>query len=212
MKKYILLLITFYTTNCFASNFYLKTEINMNKGSTLDGGIGAGYYINNKYRLSLQYNMTHIKQNVKYRDFEEVLDESTTTGVKKIEYKTDIDYVLLNNYLNIVDKENYSLFVSGGIGYATINEKINALFSGNIINGETINIPLAAEQYKTKRTNFIYGLGAGVGIKVNETINLDINYNYKNFGKPKRIYNLKTASQVKKYYTHQVGFGLRVNL
>jgi opacity protein-like surface antigen len=184
----------------------------MNKGSTLDGGIGAGYYINNKYRLSLQYNMTHIKQNVKYRDFEEVLDESTTTGVKKIEYKTDIDYVLLNNYLNIVDKENYSLFVSGGIGYATINEKINALFSGNIINGETINIPLAAEQYKTKRTNFIYGLGAGVGIKVNETINLDINYNYKNFGKPKRIYNLKTASQVKKYYTHQVGFGLRVNL
>ena len=143
MKKYILLFTLLYSTISFA-DLYLKAEINTHHN---DKGVGAGYRFNDTYRADLMYNLSSFKSNNNYIAYEEIIDDYSTTGTKRTKYKTDIKYILFNNYLNIINKENYSIFVSGSIGYAKIRENITELLSGIMINGQIISIPLEVEKH-----------------------------------------------------------------
>ena len=210
--KYILsLLIIFYST--ISLGFYIRLEAGSSiaRKYSMDKSVAAGYYFGNTYRADLMFGGVSLNS-TNYISHNESVDDSTTMGAKRIKYNTDIKYFLFNNYFNVIKREDYNVFLVGGIGYARIKEKVHALFSGIIMNGEVITVPLSVDKFQTKKTNFIYSIGAGAGIKINSVIHLDLSYNYRDFGRPKADPNIKEIGQVKHYDTHQVSIGIRLDI
>lgn len=185
---------------------YLKLETDHNIS---DKAIAIGHYFHDRYRADLSIGEVISHQRDKYGSHTETIDDSTYMGTKRIMYNTGIRYFLFNNYFNLIKKEDYSVFISGGIGYARIKERVSALFSGIITNGDVITIPLTVDKFQTKKNNLIYSLGTGIGIKINKVLNFDVSYNYKDFGKPQTNDNFK---QIKRYNVHQLGIGIRFDI
>jgi opacity protein-like surface antigen len=216
--KYILLIAVFCSAASYAES-YIKVDIShagfshtKHSDNCLDKSLSIGHYFNSNYRADLMLGEVSPCLHDNYIAHNEAIEDSTSIGTKRIKYSTNIRYFLFNNYLNIIKREDYNIFIVGGLGYARIKERVNALFSGMIMNGEVVTVPLTVDKFQTKKDNFIYSLGFGTGIKINKVVNLDISYSYRNFGKPKADRNIKEIGQVKHYHVHQVGIGIRINI
>lgn len=180
-----------------------------------DVAAGVGYYLSEKYRVDLVAGKSVFRFDPQYIASNELTsDGSILSGTKRSYTKSHARYILFNNYIDIVTRPDFTIFANAGIGFAKIREKRSKLFSGMLIDGEIITIPLAVEKYKSKDTNrIIYSVGGGTGIRVHPAVNVDLTYNYKHFGKPK--YN-KTDSRhiasVKIYKSHNIAIGVRLDL
>jgi opacity protein-like surface antigen len=88
------------------------------------------------------------------------------------------------------------------------------LFSGSMINGEMQTIPLITDNYTSKpTTNFIYCFSVGTTININQEVNLDLAYSYKDFGKPKyKREDIPNIPPVKRYKGHNFSIGIRFDL
>jgi len=226
MKKFLLILLLLYSAISYAeksdSKFYLKLNIAANKVTSFkqysnispEINVGVGYYLDDFCRIDIAGGTSIFSFDDKYMTYNEVVAESTTSGTKSVNYKTQTQYLMLNNYLNIIGNDNFKIFVSGGIGVGKIKERSTHFFSGLLINGDIITIPLTAEHYESKGTkNFIYSLGIGTSIKINSRVNLDLAYSYKDFGKPKyKREDIPNIPPVKRYKGHNSSIGIRFDL
>lgn len=226
MKKFLCTLLLLspnitYAENTY-KNLYLKVNLATNHVIFLkqysrilpDLSAGIGYYFNDIYRIDLVAGHAQFSSDSKYIPHEETDGSLNSFGTKHISYKTQTQYLMLNNYVNIISRDSFQCYVSGGIGLNKIKEQATHLYSGVLVNGNIISVPLSTDHYISKSTkNFIYSLGVGTSTKIHSNANLDIAYNYKDFGKPK--YNTKTMSHIlsnKKYRTHNVSIGIRFDL
>lgn len=218
MKNFLYILLLLWPVNAYASNFYIKINIATNKITSLNQyanmspGInaGLGYYINDYYRIDVTGGNSRFNFEDKYIPHEAITDTSMVSGTKCIHYKAETKYVMLNNYINVLRRDTFQIYVSGGIGLGKIKEKTTHFFSGILINGEVISIPLSTNHYTSKSTRtFIYSIGSGISTKINSDVSIDLEYSYKDFGKPK--YNTSVL-QGKKYKAHNFSIGIRLDL
>lgn len=219
MKNILFVFLLFYPFVSYSKNFYLNVNIAGNKVSSFkqysnvspEINIGIGYYFNDYYRVSILNGYSNFNFDNKYIPYEEVVDTSATVGTKCINHKTQVKYIMLNNYVNLIRKDNFELYISAGIGIDKIKEQSTYLFSGLLINGDIVSVPLTTAHHNSKNTrNFIYSIGTGVGIKLNPDINLDLAYNYKDFGIPK--YESENLLLDKRYKLHSFSVGIRLDL
>lgn len=202
------------------SKFYLKLNLAANKvvqfkqysNISPEIGVGIGYYLDNFCRIDIVGTTSIFSFDDTYKEYNESVDDSITSGTKNMKYKSQIQYLMLTNYLNIINNDKFQIYVNGGLGIGKIKEKVTQLFSGILINGDISTIPLTTEYYESKGTeNFIYSLGLGTSIKLNSKLNLDLAYNYKDFGKPKYRANLNIPAS-KRYTVHNFSTGIRFDL
>ena len=220
MKKFLLIILLMILPSMayggkFDDKLYLKLSIDNTKQYL--PAIGIGYYFNDFYRIDLQAGKAVYFSSERYKLYDETVNDSSISGTKRISYKTQSTYFILSHYLNIADNAHFKVFINGGLGLGQIREKTTHLFSGMIINGDIITIPLSVDHYKSKKTqNFIYSLGTGTNLKINQKVNLELAYKYTNFGKPKCKKDDKDTiaiiSSVKKYSVHSFSIGMRLDL
>ena len=105
----------------------------------------------------------------------------------------------------------YKIFAGAGVGLAQVSEKQTMLTKGtHQATGQTFTIVDEAMKAKRKN-NFAYSLAVGSSYALAEGVNLDLQYNWSNYG------HAKTPSD-QKYYTtvkrrgHAVKFGVRFDI
>lgn len=216
MKKFLLIILITLPTMAYGGKFddkiYLKLSMDNTKQYLPE--IGIGYYFSDFYRIDLASNRFKICSNEKYKLYDEIVDDSSISGTKRFNYKMRSSYFILSNYLDIIGNDYFKVFITGGVGVAQIKEKATHLFSGMMINGHIITVPLSVEHYRSKRTqNFIYSLGAGKSVKINPKISLDLVYRYIDFGKPKyKKEDVAFIHSIKRYKVHSFAIGMRFDL
>lgn len=225
MKK-ILLPLLLYPSVVYAEkinkDFYLKLNVAGNnviffkEHSHISPEIsaGAGYYFNDFYRADIVAGHSSFSSDDKHMAYEETLESSSVSGTKKISYKAQSQYLLLTNYINIIRNDNFQIYVSGGVGLGKIKERANHFFSGLLINGDIVSVPLNTDHYISKSTkHFIYSLGLGASTRINSNVNLDVAYSYKDFGKPNyKPEDMRHILSNKPYRLHNMSIGIRFDL
>lgn len=218
------------------SNFYLKGAIGSNKmndaveknaqnnfnlkqESILSPfvSIGAGYYLNDKIRSDITFNYYSpffITESANFSFYDQE-NNVNVVGGNSVSRKAIIKSIMLNGYYDIIDKKSFTIFVGAGIGTAHIKEKVSILSSGNISNDyQTITFPLDILTSTTKLTNnFAYSFTVGTAIKVSSNINLELAYNWKNFGKTNPQRNINGDILTKNHYKgHNISIGVRLDI
>lgn len=150
-------------------------------------GVGFGYYINNNIRVDLMFE--HLKFNFSNQSagFNCSDDDTITTGTKSIRRMTSGKSLMLNGFIDFVDRNSFKLFVGAGAGAVRIKEKINHALSGSSTTADqTYTFPLITEHSTSKViTKFAHSLMLGTSIQVKPQLNIELIYSWKNFGKVK---------------------------
>lgn len=164
-------------------NFNLSHESSLSPAI----GIGFGYYINNNIRVDLMFEHLKFNFNSQSAAFNYSEDDTITTGTKSIRRTTSGRSLMLNGFIDLVDRNSFKLFVGAGAGAVRIKEKINHALSGNsTIADQTYTFPLITEHATSKViTKFAHSLMLGTSIQVKPQLNIELMYSWKNFGKVK---------------------------
>lgn len=124
-----------------------------------------------------------------------------------IDSKTKIDIVMLNLYKDVASYDKITHYVGAGIGYSRVKE----VFKGKMIdvNDDEFTLNRSTKIYN----KFAYKLATGLDIKLNDTMKLDISYNYFNLGnnKTKLLGGIKNIGN-RIYAIHNITFGMRFNV
>ena len=126
-----------------------------------------------------------------------------------IQGKNKVDTLMINMYKDIATFGNVTPFFGGGIGTAFINIKNN----GYGIPTDEPETKIALESLKSKHQKFVCKLTTGLDFKVSDSSNVEISYNYFNFGK--HIAKLSSNASSKGgngYGVHNIMLGWRVKL
>lgn len=164
-------------------NFNLSHESSLSPAI----GIGFGYYINNNIRVDLMFEHLKFNFNSQSAAFNYSEDDTITTGTKSIRRTTSGRSLMLNGFIDLVDRNSFKLFVGAGAGAVRIKEKINHALSGNSTTGDqTYTFPLITEHATSKViTKFAHSLMLGTSIEVKPQLNIELMYSWKNLGKVK---------------------------
>jgi opacity protein-like surface antigen len=184
--------------------------------------ISFGGYINDVIRTEIAFDYLNVtfKDNTinsgnivqSYQDGQAIMNANSCVKRKAAVYST-----MLNSYIDLPVTENVKLFVGGGIGIAKIKEKLEQTWSGDVTSYDYEGNKLGHEKYREKNSsasrkkiNFAYTLTIGTSFTVTPIVNLEIAYNWKDFGKTK----YKKVNDVTKnhYRGHVLMTGLRVDL
>jgi opacity protein-like surface antigen len=166
-----------------------ELNFNLNHESSLSPaiGVGVGYYINNNIRVDLMFEHLKFNFNNQSAGFNLSDDNTITTGTKSVRRTTSGKSLMLNGFIDLVDRNSFKLFVGVGAGAAQIKEKMTHSLSGNsIMANQTYTFPLLTEHSSSKViTKFAYSLMLGTSIQVKPQLNIELMYSWKNFGKVK---------------------------
>jgi opacity protein-like surface antigen len=186
-------------------NFQLSNESSFSPV----GGVGFGYYINNKARVDLIYevmkfNFTKQSASFKYNDA-----NAFTTGTNSITRTAQGISLMLNGFVDLIEKRSFKIFVGTGIGAVRIKEKVSHSFSGSSVMGnQNYVFPLLTDNHTSKATTKLaYSLMLGTSININPLTNLEFMYSWKNLGKVKQN-NLMNS----KYKGHHFSIAARFDL
>lgn len=176
---------------------------------------GVGYYINDYVRVDLMLEHFNLYFNDEANNFEEAGEDIIIIGTKVVKRKAYGKSLLLNSYIDIMQRSTYSIFIGAGIGVTHLKEKVTHHISGNsMAAGQTYTFPLIIENFTSKlATNFNYALIIGTTIKINPQMNCELSYSWKDFGKTK--YSLKDKEDIptrNRYKGHHFSAGLRFDL
>lgn len=166
-----------------------ELNFNLSHESSLSPAIGAGfgYYINNNIRVDLMFEHLKFNFNKQESSFNCSNDDTLTTGTKSIRRTTSGKSLMLNGFVDIVDRNSFKLFVGVGAGAVRIKEKVNHSLSGNsTIADQTYTFPLITQNTTSKAiTKFAHSLMLGTSISVLPQLNIELLYSWKNLGKVK---------------------------
>lgn len=184
------------------NNFYLKTAFSISKVSDIKViepgfnlkhhsafspaiGIGFGYYLNDNARIDLMFEHLRFDFKKQSSSFEDNSENTFTTGTKYVERITYGKSLILNGYMDIIDKKTYKIFIGAGAGAVRLKETIYNSLSGNTITSDQIcSFPLITEPPTSKvSTNFTHSFMLGTSININPQLNIELIYSWKNFGK-----------------------------
>ena len=186
-------------------NFNLSHESSLSPAI----GIGFGYYINNNIRVDLMFE--HLKFNFSKQEssFNCSNDDTLTTGTKSIRRTTSGKSLMLNGFVDLIDRNSFKLFVGAGAGAVRLKEKINHALSGNsITDGQTYTFPLITERSASKViTKFAHSLMLGTSIQLKPQLNIELIYSWKNLGKVKHNNLMKSQ-----YKGHHFSIATRFDL
>lgn len=222
MKKQILIfLLTFLPFTTFAKeSFYLKggvgfNYINNNKFSQHDFTniiklsdsfplieAGIGYKFDNSVRIEAVMDYYFL-----FRTLETSIDLNNDTF--KILTKTKVNTFMFNIYKDIFNFNKLNFFIGGGIGIAHFKESAN----GYVLLSED-NVYLSLDNTNSKnRKHLAHKFTIGTDIKISESINGEISYNYFNLGKNKKkvVENVPNINN-RRYRIHNITIGIRYSL
>lgn len=230
MKKHLLTAVatTVLSTSAMAQTdqFYLRGDVGANintmqKHQTEDyehtfkfksktsGSIdvGVGYHVLDNFRAELVYGH-HFVPTMKLFSRVDIQGGTMDMSAKS---KGKIETLMLKGYYDLYDFGAGKIFAGAGVGLAQVSEKQTMLTEGtHQATGDTFTV--TDEDMKAKRkNNFAYSLAVGSSYALAEGVNLDLQYNWSNYG------HAKTPSD-QKYYTtikrrgHAVKFGVRFDI
>lgn len=193
------------------SNTEIKFSANNSSNLSPSIGFGGGYYINNRFRTDLLIEYLNFHFNKDSGNFEEREDDAITFGAKTIKRTAYGKSIMLNGYVNVIEKENYKIFTGIGAGFTQIKEIMTHFVSGNSISqGQAYTFPLIIEKFTSKTSNNCsYSLIIGTDISINPDLNFEINYSWRDFGK---IHYTEELAVTNKYKGHYLSLALRYNL
>lgn len=194
--------------------------LNLKQSSILSPyiGFGIGYYATNNIRadLSFGYYFPHFQTDTENFAMHNTANGNRVKGGVVIKRQAFIQLLMLHGYVDILERENYKIFIGGGIGVAAIKEKINLLMSGNIIKptGQIFTFPLITSTQTTKKVNnFTHSLLIGSSCHLNANMYLDTMYSWQDFGKTKPIKVEGEDRPTKnRYHGHHFTIGVRFDL
>jgi opacity protein-like surface antigen len=113
---------------------------------------------------------------------------ATTTGTKSIKRMAEGTSLMLNGFVDLIEKRSFKIFVGTGIGAVRIKEKVSHSFSGSsVTSNQNYVFPLLTENHTNKATTKLaYSLMLGTSININPLTNLELMYSWKNLGKVKQ--------------------------
>jgi opacity protein-like surface antigen len=136
-------------------------------------------------------------------------------GVAYIKRNAEAKSLMLNSYVDILDRDTFKFFVGGGMGIANIKETIKRSASGKAqsITHEETDFTYSENSISKAKNNFAYALMFGTNMKLNPRINLELMYTWKDFGKVKHKSIDSNQYAIKnKYKGHNFSTGLRFDL
>ena len=188
-------------------NFILNQQANISPTF----GFGLGYYINSSSRIELVYEHTNIHFATKSGAFRFSENDITQFGIRTIKRRADIRSVMLNGYMNIIEKPIFKVFAGLGLGIGStkIKEKAFDRFDSNIsVNGNIITLPtLSSSHINMNKNTFSYALIAGTEFNICKGFNVELAYSWKYSGKVKNEDSLHN-----KYQGHNIIAAARFDL
>lgn len=216
MKRFLsLIAATVISTSAFADatdKFYLRADagaaLDMDRKVTLRTGnvltlkgkrsasadLGVGYNVSEEFRAEVIF--LH-RFNPKMNGSAPRFPGSQLTH--HIRTRAKIETLMFRGYFDIYNFEIGKIFAGAGVGISQVSQKVTWSF----VNREGTTIRPGNSTNK-KKNNLAYSLAAGVSFKASEGINLDLQYNWSDFGHAKN-------SSVK-YRGHSAMIGLRADL
>lgn len=176
-------------------NFILNQEANLSPTV----GFGIGYYINSFSRIDLVFENTNINFATKAGTFSYSDNGISHYGVRTIKRSANVQSLMLNGYIDVLNKKAFKVFIGTGIGVGSSRIKESALdrFDSNItFNGNTITLPtiFSSSTNKNRRT-LSYAFIAGTDFKICKDFNVELSYSWKHSGKVKAIDNSNNKYQ-----------------
>lgn len=180
-------------------------------------GVGVGYYVDEDIRIDL------ILENLRWGfleqqgNFSQIANEGTGffMGSRTISRKAYGTSLMLNGYIDIVEVNNYKIFLGLGGGIVQIKEKVNVTTIGSLVNNTMItSIPSHVDRGSSKTArNIAYSLILGTNIVINPQVNVELMYLWRDFGKLKYHENGSfTRSANNAYRGHHLSVGLRYDI
>lgn len=178
-------------------------------------GVGVGYHINDYSRVDLMLEHMNLYFPNDANSFNYTENGILNIGTKSVKRKAYANSLMLNGYIDVLSRDNYTLFVGAGAGAIQIKEKIRHSLSGNSIQGnQSYTFPLITQNQISKSTiNFAHAFIVGTSIKVMPQVNVELMYSWKNFGKTKhKAIDQAEAPIRNKYKGHHYSMGIRFDL
>lgn len=99
-----------------------------------------------------------------------------TVGGVTVKAKANIQTLMVKGFYDAFDLGMAQVFVGAGVGFAKVSAKVTASTNG------------AAEPLKSKsKTNFTYLFALGTAFDVADSVKIDVQYNFQDFGKTKDV-------------------------
>lgn len=229
MIKALIFLLILFPSISFAkdNNFYLKLNVAASKMHSIKEfnqkskisplcGMAFGYSINNIYRAEIMVDALNSHFYDEFTNYEDVVSANNIiVGAKTIKLKSSHRSIMFNNYINIITKDNYKIFVGAGIGVVRLKDKVTYLTSGNyFIDDKIYTFPLIVDHVVSKpTTNFAHSFTVGTIIDLKSNIGLELSYSWKEFGKVKyRIQDKEKLLKRNRYNGHHFSAGIRFDL
>ena len=155
-------------------------------------GFGFGYYINNRVRMDLIYEAMKFNFSKQSASFECNEPYGITTGTKSIKRRAEGASLMLNGFVDLIEKRSFKIFAGTGIGAVRIKEKVSHSYSGTsvmtgLMGTQTYVFPSITDNHTSKATTKLaYSLMLGTSININPLTNLEFMYSWKNLNKVKQ--------------------------
>lgn len=232
-KILIIISLLLYSVSASASDFYMKGIVGTSKlrgmkeiKQSLDFttkqdsnlspsvGIGIGYNLPKGIRTEINVHIYSAYFDLGTANLHYVNNNgSRSMGNVFTDRKATIQTLMHHYYIPIFNRGNYNIFVGAGIGIARIKEKVNFIVTSNVIHPRRMyTAPISTDSASTKPVNnFAYMLSIGGSISLQDNIDLELAYNWKDFGKTKPINIAQDDTPTKnRYIGHDFTVGLRL--
>jgi opacity protein-like surface antigen len=137
-------------------------------------GFGAGYYVNNNFRLDLTFELRQDKEPTLYGDFSE---EAVLIGKVQDRTRLRSGVFLANAYYDIGGFGRLRPYFGGGLGFA-----VNEIERTHTTAYSTCDFADCASPERAVESGYTYSLAAqftaGVSYQVWDGTHLDVNYRY----------------------------------
>ncbi len=169
-------------------NMFAKSKVNSVKLKSKYSPsmeLGLGYAVMDNVRAEFAYGH-HFNPTAK----------KTVNGVA-VKAKSNIQTLMVKGFYDAFDLGMAQVFVGAGVGLAKVSSKVSLT---NAIGSDT---------YKAKaKTNFTYLLALGTSFDAADSVKIDVQYNFQDFGKTKSTADLTKIA----YRSHAIKAGVRFAL
>lgn len=165
--------------------------------------VGFGYNITDKSRAELVYTHLFNPQSKSSQSWTTNTGNVNARSIN-ITYKGRVDAILLNAYFDVLDFDAGKLFLGGGLGISRVSEKVSVYSTKN-------GVAKAEPGTKLKqKNNLAYNLMLGSSFNLSDSINLDVQYKWADYGTAK--YDKAYASSKLHRRGNIAQLGIRVDL
>lgn len=171
------------------------TEESLTQASKNSPGyhLGLGYRFTDRIRTDVTFNYSaHYFKN----------NWADTQRCQMNLQNTDIHSIMVSSYVDVLKTKDLNFFLGFGIGRAEISDIVG--FQARVIGFKT--------SANKKVKNVAYSLAAGLDIPVNPSVDFEITYNFRDFGKTNARNKLTQVITSKNYNSHDISASFRYKL